>query len=133
MEYSNIENVVNGITKVLKLESVGSAPPIPTPIIYSGVPKRSGLSATRIANRIISRKGEAGLPVGVLPSGETNPDDIMIRITVEEIIRDILENLLITVAIPPGTTITASGVNGGGPVVVLGSTVNFTKGYGTAQ
>jgi hypothetical protein len=131
--FNNIDSIINGFNKVLKLTSVGSPPPIPTPLILTGVPKRTGLSPTKIASRIIARKGEAGLPVGVLPSGEVSPDEIMERIRVEEIIKAFQEDAIISVAVPPGITLSAAGISPSGPVTVFGSTITFTKGYGVIQ
>jgi len=133
MDYNNIDTIIKGFDKVLKLESVGAPTPIPTPLIYVGVPKRQGLSPTKIASRIISRKNEAGIPVGVLPSGNVNPEEIMWRIAVEEIIKALQEDSVITVSIPPGLTLTASGTSPAGPVTVFGTTITFGSGYATIQ
>ena len=133
MNYTNINSIIAGFDKVLKLGSVGSSPPIPTPIILAGVPKRTGLSPTKIASRIIARKSEAGLPVGALPSGELSPDEIMERIRIEEIVKALQQEAIISVAVPPGITLTAAGITPAGPVSVFGSTITFTKGYGVIQ
>jgi len=133
VDFTNIDSIIGGFDKILKLSSVGTAPSIPSPIILVGVPTRSGLSATKIASKIITRKGEAGLPVGTLPSGAVNPDEIMERIRVEEIIKALQQDAAITVAIPPGTTLTAAGVSAAGPVSVFGSTITITTGYGVIQ
>lgn len=131
--FNNIESIISGFVKILNLTSIGGPPPVPTPIIFIGVPRRRGLSPTRVASRIIARKAEAGLPVGALPSGEVSPDEIMWRIAVEEIMRDFIENSVISVAIPPGITLTAAGISPSGPVSVFGSTITFSKGYGVIQ
>lgn len=133
IDYGNIDSIIAGFDKILNLNTVGGTPSIPTPLILVGVPQRSGLSAIKIASRIISRKGEAGLPVGVLPSGAVNPEEIMWRIAVEEIIKAIQQESIITVGIPPGITLTAAGVSTSGPVSVFGSTITFSKGYGVIQ
>lgn len=133
IDFSNIDAIIGGFTKVLNLSSIGGPPPVPTPLILVGVPKRAGLSPTKIASRIIARKSEAGLPVGALPSGSVNPDEIMERIRVEEIIKAIQQDMIISVAVPPGITLTATGISPTGPVSVFGSTITFIKGYGVAQ
>ncbi len=133
IDYSNIDSIISGFDRILSLSSVGSPPPIPTPMILVGVPKRGGLSAIKIATRIISRKSEAGLPVGPLPNGNTNPDEIMERIRIEEIIRALQEDAIISVAIPPGITVSATGISPAGPVSVFGSSITYTKGYGVIQ
>ena len=123
IDFGNIESIIGGFDKILKLSSIGGTLPIPTPLILVGVPKRSGLSPTKIASKIIARKSEAGLPVGALPSGGNSPDEIMERIRVEEIIKALQQDAIITVAIPPGITVTAAGISPTGPVSVFGSTI----------
>lgn len=133
IDFSNIDAIIGGFTKVLNLSSIGGPPPVPTPLMLVGVPLRAGLSPTKIASRIIARKSEAGLPVGALPSGAINPDEIMERIRIEEIVKAIQQDMIISVAVPPGITLTAAGISPTGPVSVFGSTITFTKGYGVAQ
>jgi len=133
IDFSSIDAIIAGFDKILSLSSTGSPTPVPTPLILIGVSSRTGLSPTKIASRIIARKSEAGLPVGVLPSGAINPDEIMERIRVEEIINALQQDAVITVAIPPGITLTAAGISPTGPVSVFGSTIYYAKGYGVIQ
>jgi hypothetical protein len=133
IDYSNIDSIIAGFDKVLSLSSLGGPPPVPAPLILIGVPQRTGLSPTNIASRIIARKSEAGLPVGALPSGGINPDEIMERIRIEEIISALQQEAVITVAIPPGISLTAAGISPTGPVSVFGSTIYYAKGYGVIQ
>ena len=133
INFNDVNSILSGFDKILKLQSVGSPPSIPTVLILTGVPKRPGLSPTKIASRIIARKSEAGLSVGTLPSGTVSSDEIMWRIAVEEIIKAIQEDAIITVGIPPGITLNASGISPAGPVNVVGSTITMIKGYGVIQ
>lgn len=133
MDFNNINSVLSVFDKVLKLSNIGGPPSVPTPLILLGVKTRPGLSPTKIATNIISRKPEAGLPVGTLPSGVVSPDEMMWRIAVEEIIKALQEDAIITVGIPMGITLTAAGVNAAGPVTVFGQTISFAKGYGIIQ
>jgi hypothetical protein len=133
IDFTDIDAIIGGFNKVLSLSSVGSPPPIPVPIILVGVPMRTGLSPIKIASRIIARKSEAGLSVGVLPSGSVSPDELMERIRIEEIVKALQQEAIITVAIPPGITVTAAGISPTGPVSVFGSTIIFSKGYGVIQ
>jgi hypothetical protein len=133
INFVNIESIIEGFQKILSLQTFGSPTKVPSPLILIGAPLRSGLSPTKIASRIISRKSEAGLPVGVLPSGGIAPDEIMERIRVEEIIKAFQQDATITVSIPPGTTLTAAGTSPSGPVTVFGSTITLTTGYGIIQ
>ena len=57
----------------------------------------------------------------------------MERVRIEEIVKALLEDMIISVAIPPGITLTAAGVSAAGPVSVFGSTITITKAYGVAQ
>lgn len=133
INFGNINSIIGGFDKILKLSSIGGPPSVPTPLIMIGVPRRSGLSPTKIASNIIARKSEAGVPVGALPSGAVASDEIMERIRIEEIIKALQQDAVISVAIPPGITITAAGISAAGPVTVAGSTILITKAYGIIQ
>lgn len=133
IDFSNIDSVIGGFSKILNLSSIGGPPQIPTPLILVGVPQRSGLSPIKIATNIIARKSEAGLPVGALTTGNSNPDEIMERIRIEEIIKALQEDAIISVGIPPGITLSAAGISPAGPVSVFGTTVTYSKGYGVIQ
>ena len=133
IDFSSIDSVIAGFDKILSLSSVGGPPPVPTPLILLGVPQRSGLSPTKIATRIIARKSEAGLPVGALSTGNSNPDEIMERIRIEEIVKALQQDAIISVAIPAGISLSAAGISPTGPVSVFGSTIMFSKGYGIIQ
>jgi hypothetical protein len=133
INFESFSSILSGIKKVLRLENTSSSATLPTPLILIGAPLRGGLSPTKIASRIIQRKTEAGLPIGALPSGGVSPDELMERIRVEEIIKAIQEDAKITIAIPPGTALTAAGASPSGPVTVVGSTITITTGYGIIQ
>ncbi len=133
IDFGNLDSILGGFNKILKIQTIGAPTNIPSTLILIGAPRRSGLSPTAIASRIITRKSEAGLPVGILPSGGVAPDEIMERIRVEEIIKALQEESLITVAIPPGTAISGTGSSLAGPVKVAGSTITITKGFGVIQ
>ena len=132
-DFNSPEPIIGAFTKTLNLSSVGGPPTVPTPLILVGVPQRSGLSPLKMASNVIAGKTKAGLPVGVLPSGGVSPDEIMERIRMEEIVRAFQQDVVITVAIPPGITLQASGIGPTGPVTVFGSTIRYAKGYGVIQ
>ena len=133
INFVNIESIIEGFKKILSIQTVGSPTKVPSPLVLIGTPLRQGLSPTKIASRIITRKTEAGLPVGALPSGGVAPDELMERIRIEEIIKAFQEDALLTVVIPPGTTLTGSGASPSGPVTIFGSTITLTTGYGIIQ
>lgn len=133
IDFTNTSSIIDGVKRLLKIKTKGAQTNVPTPLIITGVSERSGLSPTQIASRIIARKSEAGLPVGALDSGGVSPDEKMERIRVEEIIKALQEEAIITVALPPGTSISATGTSPAGPVTVFGSTITITKGFGIIQ
>jgi len=133
VDYNNLDSVINGIDKIVQLASTTKVPSISPIIILLGIKKRSGLSPIKIASEIISRKGEAGIPVGVLPSGNVSPDEMMERIRVEAIIKALQTEAVITVAIPMGIPIKASGISPAGSVTVVGTSIKTVKGYGIIQ
>jgi len=133
IDFTSFSSIIGAINKLLKLQNLGSNTSVPAPLILTGAELRPGLSATKIASTIIQRKSEAGLPIGALPSGGVSPDELMERIRIEEIIKAIQQDAKITVAIPPGTTLTATGASPSGPVTVFGSTITITTGFGVIQ
>lgn len=107
--------------------------PIGKEEIFIGAQFREGLSAIDIASKIIERKKEIGIDIGPLQSGSNNIDLQMEVIRIEEITNAILTKMKIEGAISPGTPITATGGNAGGPIVVQGLTTAFTKVVGIAR
>lgn len=132
INYNDIGSLIDGFNKILKLQST-NVPQVPSPIILIGGPRKPGLSPSKIANAIIQRKSEAGLPVGNLPSGVVNPEEIMWRIAVEEIIKALQTEALIPVVIPSGTAVQVVGSNSGGPMISVGNTLTPTTGYAQIQ
>jgi len=133
INFGSFDSIMGAINKILKLQNAGGTTSVPPPLIMVGGANRPGLSAIKIASAIIQRKSEAGLPVGALPSGGVSPDEIMERIRIEEIIKALQEDAKITIAIPPGTTLTANGSSPSGPVTVFGSTITIATGYAVIQ
>lgn len=133
INFNSIDAIIGGFDKILQLSSIGGPPSVPTVLILIGVPRRPGLSPTKIASRIIARKSEAGLPVGALPSGAISPDEIMERIRIEEIVKALQQDALISVGIPFGIPVQASGIGPSGPVTVIGTSIRPVKGYGIIQ
>ena len=101
--------------------------------ILIGVKFREGLSSIDIASKIIERKKAIGIGIGSLPSGSENIDLMMEVIRIEEIVNAIKTKMKIEAAFPPGVSLTASGGNAGGPIVVNGTTIVSVKVEGVAQ
>jgi hypothetical protein len=126
MEYK-IEDIINIVLAVLKS---GKTPAIPMSagLILAGGFLRSGASARDMAKEIISRQQEAGIPIGNLPSGAENIAEKMERIRMEVIVQHLLENIKISVVLPPGIPVAATGVSPSGPVAVVGVTTGIAIG-----
>jgi len=103
---------------------------IPPGLILTGTKFRTGLSAIDIASKIIERKKEVGIGIGPLPTGAKNLDLQMEVIRIEEIINALTTEAVIEIEIPPGIKLTASGGNAGGPIQVVGATVDLVKSKG---
>jgi len=99
--------------------------PLPKGVILLGTQFRTGLSAIDIASKIIERKKEIGIDIGPLPSGAKNIELQMEVIRIEEIVNALLTDAVIELEIPPGTQLTASGGNAGGPIQVVGATTQL--------
>ena len=80
---------------------------IPAEVLYLGARNHPGISTPKIVAEIIRRKGELGkdgvapFDITSLPSGQQNMDNIATKIMVEEIIKEILKNAIVEVAITP--------------------------------
>lgn len=130
-DFKNPNSILASLLNLFKIPTSRSSS-MPTPLILASS-ARPGLSPSKVAARIIQRQSEAGIPVGPLPSGEVSPDEIMERIRVEEIVNAITSEMVIDVAIKPGTVIQGTGGNAGGPVQVAGSVVGIASGNATAR
>lgn len=129
MEEYSLDTVINIISAVINSAQTPAIPVDPTLILGGGFLK-PGLSARDMAKEVILRQQEAGVPIGNLPSGEESVAEKMERIRMEVIVKHLLENLKLSIVIPPGTPIVATGASPTGPVVVAGSTTGISVGTG---
>lgn len=127
-----IENIIQVISQVIN-DNKPPALPIPPPLILSGGFQRKGLSAREMAKEIIVRQQEAGAPIGALPSGEESVTEKMERIRMEVLVRYFLEEVRLSIVIPAGIPVTATGVCAVGTVVCQGATIGFGIGTGIIQ
>jgi len=110
-DFNNPNSILKSLLNLFKLPHISTSQAIPAPLILASG-NRPGLSPSNIAARIIKRQAEAGIPVGPLPSGEISPDEIMERIRMEEIIGAITSEMIVDVAIKPGTTVQGGTIIG---------------------
>lgn len=94
---------------------------------------RPGLSSEILSSSVISRFPEIGIPTGPLVGGATNVMENFVKVFCEEVVDAIQNDLRVDVVVDPGTTVSASGGNGGGPVVCVGATVVAGTGIGVAR
>jgi hypothetical protein len=129
----NLNSISGVLNLILTAFSIPEEPAqtLPPPLILLGAKMRPGLSANKIASRIISRQSEAGLPVGDVFADGPNTSEAMEAIRAEEIVNAILTEAKVTVAIQPGIQVSTVGVgNLGAPVVSQGATTNVVNSEG---
>jgi hypothetical protein len=94
---------------------------------------RSGLNSEVLANSIVSRFKEIGLPSGPLVNGAPNVMEAFVLVLCEEFINALQNDMRVDIGIYPGGTVNANGANAGGPVACVGATINPQKGVGVAR
>jgi hypothetical protein len=94
---------------------------------------RPGLNSEILANSIISRFKEIGLPNGPLVNGAQNVMEALIIVLCEEFVDAIQNDMRVDIGIFPGGTVNANGANAAGPVVSIGTTINAQEGVGIAR
>lgn len=113
------------LSSLLNIKPRGASKPIP-PFLLDNARFRGGLSPSRVSSRVFEREKE------IYSADE--PHRAMYSIIIEEVMRDIQENALVEVTVPPGTAIViGSGANAAGPVLVQGTTNNFLVGKGVLR
>lgn len=130
INFQSSRSVLNALKNLFKIPNVPSVNLVDSNLLAYAGNLKPGLSADKIASRIIQRKSEAGLPVGPLPGGNIAPDEIMEKIRVEEIIKALLEDARIDVCTRAGTQLQATGGNAGGPIQVIGTLISTSCGHG---
>jgi len=132
----NINSISGVLNIILTAFNVPEAPvtELPPPLILVGAKLRTGLSASAIAARIISRQSEAGRQVGDVFADGPNVEEAMEVIRIEEIVNAILTEAKIEVVVPPGVAVTTIGIgNLGAPVLTQGATTNMGVGSGVIR
>jgi hypothetical protein len=129
MEEINIDDVIQIVLAVIKSIKT-PAIPIDSNLIAVGGFLRPGLSAGEMARKIIEGQQLAGVPIGNLPSGAENVAEKMERIRMEVITESLLENVKLSIVIPPGIPVQVVGVSPSGTVVAAGSTTGIGIGTG---
>jgi hypothetical protein len=129
IDFKQPRSILQGLLNLFKIPTQLPTR-IPKPLILASE-ARPGLSAKKIAARIIQRQAEAGLNVGPLGTGEVSPAEIMERIRAEEMVNALTTEARVDVAIKPGGTGVLSGVAGPG-FPIAGSSITTTIQGGSA-
>lgn len=130
VNYKSSRSVLNALKNLFKIPMIPSTNLVDSNLLAYAGNLKPGLSPEKMAARIIQRKSEAGLPVGPLPGGRIAPDEIMEKIRMEEIVKALTEEARIDVCTKAGTQLQATGGNAGGPIQVIGTTLNTSCGHG---
>lgn len=127
---NGIIKIVEKITNLLNKARVPFVP-IPAILLLCSVFRRPGASCMIAAANIIKRQSEFGAPTGALPDGSKNMMNALIYINACETMRELRENAVVEVVIPPNSIVINSfGANAGGPVASVGTNTLPIKGYG---
>lgn len=94
---------------------------------------RPGLNAEILTSSITARFEEAGIPTGPLVGGTPNVMENFVKIMMEEIVSAIQTDMRVDIATDPGAVVSASGANGGGPLVAVGATTSPHSATGIAS
>jgi hypothetical protein len=128
--FKNPNSILNSILCLFKIPTKIGINSMPKDVTLGSITRCAdgGLNASKVASRIIRRQSEAGIPVGPLPSGEISPDEIMERIRVEEIISAITTEMVLDVAIQPGSNVNSTVASPVGPLPATGIVTTIAKG-----
>lgn len=132
VELTDLSSLLTYLNSVLD-RGISKPTPIPSPLILLGADNKKGLSPREITKEIITKSQKFGIPIGPLPDGSESIVEKQIYNIVETIVEHIIKHAKVTVVIPPGIPVSATGVAGVIPVVAQGFTTNYATGKGIIQ
>jgi len=119
-----MSDIIDKIRNLFKLPKPRQAS-IPPPLILKAK-TRSGTSQTRVAERVFTRENE------IFDSDQ--PHRQAYRIIIEEVLKEIRENAVVEIAIPPNAIIIGAGSDATGtPVTVTCQIVNIQTATGVIK
>ena len=128
-----ISNIIDNITNTLDSAKM-PANVLPPFLLKCTALNRTGLSAYKIASRIIENNKALGIPVEDNPDGTANLINQYTYNVVKCMVDAIKNDASVQVAIPQQSLlIQATGGNGGGPVTCIGSNLLDSIGNGIMQ
>ena len=129
----NISNIIDSITNTLDSAKM-PANVLPPFLLKCTALNRPGLSAYKIASRIIENNKALGIPVEDNPDGTANLRNQYTYNVVKCMVDAIKNDASVQVAIPQQSLlIQATGGNAGGPVTCIGSNLLDSIGNGIMQ
>ena len=129
----NISDIIDNITNTLDSAKM-PANVLPPFLLKCTALNRPGLSAYKIASRIIENNKALGIPVEDNPDGTANLINQYTYNVVKCIVDAIKNDASVQVAIPQQSLlIQVTGGNGGGPVTCVGSNLLDSIGNGIMQ
>lgn len=129
----NISNIIDNITNTLDSAKM-PANVLPPFLLKCTALNRPGLSAYKIASRIIENNKALGIPVEDNPDGTANLINQYTYNVVKCMVDAIKNDASVQVAIPQQSLlIQATGGNAGGPVTCIGSNLLDSIGNGIMQ
>ena len=129
----NISDIIDNITNTLDSAKM-PANVLPPFLLKCTALNRPGLSAYKIASRIIENNKALGIPVEDNPDGTANLINQYTYNVVKCIVDAIKNDASVQVAIPQQSLlIQATGSNAGGPVTCIGSNLLDSIGNGIMQ
>ena len=129
----NISDIIDNITNTLDSAKM-PANVLPPFLLKCTALNRPGLSAYKIASRIIENNKALGIPVEDNPDGTANLINQYTYNVVKCMVDAIKTDASVQVAIPQQSLlIQVTGGNGGGPVTCIGSNLLDSIGNGIMQ
>lgn len=129
----NISSVIETISKTME----GAKTPaniLPPMLLKCTSLFRTGLSAYKIASKIIQNDKALGIPTGPNTDGSTNLINAYTYNVVKEIVEAIKNDGTVQVSVPASSLlIQANGGNAGGPIVVMGTNLMDSIATGILQ
>lgn len=129
----NISDIIDNITNTLDSAKM-PANVLPPFLLKCTALNRPGLSAYKIASRIIENNKALGIPVEDNPDGTANLINQYTYNVVKCMVDAIKNDASVQVAIPQQSLLVqVTGGNGGGPVTCIGSNLLDSIGNGIMQ
>lgn len=119
-----IKDIIDKTNQVFETLKQGMTLALPPIMLQCLAVKRTGLSATMLASRIIARLPEAGIPNGKNADGSDNLICRYTRLISEEIVYALKNDMRIDGVMPVGAgTFYGTGSNAGGPIVIISKNI----------